>query len=102
MRGGARCARCVELRWPSAALAMASGIRTLQRNAINKMLDLNRDGASDDSKNWNDPWKILVYDAFGRDIISPLLLVADLRKRGITLHLLLDSEREQIAEPVVR
>ena len=77
---------------------MASGIRTLQRNAINKMLDLNRDGASDDSKNWNDPWKILVYDAFGRDIISPLLLVADLRKRGITLHLLLDSEREQIAD----
>mgnify|MGYP006125681249 CR=1 FL=1 len=61
----------------SAALAMAAGIRTLQRNAINKMLDLNRDGASDDSKNWNDPWKILVYDAFGRDIISPLLLVAD-------------------------
>ena len=39
---------------------MAAGIRTLQRNAINKMLDLNRDGASDDSKNWNDPWKILV------------------------------------------
>ena len=38
-----------------------------------------------------------MYDAFGRDIISPLLLVADLQ-RGITLHLLLDSEREQIAD----
>ena len=44
---------------------MASGIRTLQRNAINKMLDLNRE--TDERGTWHDPWKILVYDAFCRE-----------------------------------
>ena len=39
-----------------------------------------------------------MYDAYCRDIISPLLKVGDLRKQGITLHLLLDGEREAITD----
>ena len=60
------------------------------------MLDLNRE--TDERGAWHDPWKILVYDAFCRDVISPLLKKGDLRKRGITLHLLIDSARDQIAD----
>lgn len=35
-----------------------------------------------------DQWKILIYDRHCRDIISPLMNVAALRAKGITLHLL--------------
>jgi hypothetical protein len=31
-------------------------------------------------------WKVLIYDQFGRDIISPLLKVNDLRESEVTLH----------------
>ncbi|GJD10494.1 Sec1 family domain-containing protein 1 [Galdieria sulphuraria] len=43
-------------------------------------------------------WKILVYDSYGRDIIAPLLRVSELRSLGVTLHLLLSSERQPIPE----
>jgi hypothetical protein len=32
-------------------------------------------------------WKILVYDDFGQQIISPLLRIADLRDAGVTVHM---------------
>lgn len=32
-------------------------------------------------------WKILVYDDFGQDIITPLLSVKELRDLGVTAHL---------------
>ena len=31
---------------------------------------------------WSDEWKVLVYDEAGRDIISPLLRVGELRRHG--------------------
>eukprot|EP00586_Coscinodiscus_wailesii_P014286 CAMPEP_0172512650 /NCGR_PEP_ID=MMETSP1066-20121228/246215_1 /TAXON_ID=671091 /ORGANISM="Coscinodiscus wailesii, Strain CCMP2513" /LENGTH=630 /DNA_ID=CAMNT_0013292563 /DNA_START=193 /DNA_END=2085 /DNA_ORIENTATION=+ len=43
-------------------------------------------------------WKILIYDAPCRAIISPLLSVSQLRSRGVTLHLLLSSPREPIPD----
>lgn len=43
-------------------------------------------------------WKILIYDASCRSIISPILSVQQLRKRGVTLHLLLNSDREPIPD----
>lgn len=32
-------------------------------------------------------WKVLIYDRFGQDIISPLVSVKELRELGVTLHL---------------
>ena len=32
-------------------------------------------------------WKVLVFDSLGRDIISSVLRVNDLRSRGVTIHL---------------
>ena len=75
---------------------MAASIRAQQQYALERMLDLNRDTADD--RTWHDPWKVLVYDSYCRDIISPLLTVGELRKRGITLYLLLDADREAISD----
>ncbi len=38
----------------------------------------------------------MVYDKSGQDILAPLLTVGDLRELGVTLHLLISSEREPI------
>ncbi|KAG9480953.1 hypothetical protein GDO78_010295, partial [Eleutherodactylus coqui] len=43
-------------------------------------------------------WKVLIYDRFGQDIISPLLSVKELRDMGVTLHLLLHSDRDAIPD----
>ncbi|XP_014374781.1 sec1 family domain-containing protein 1 isoform X2 [Alligator sinensis] len=43
-------------------------------------------------------WKVLIYDRFGQDIICPLLSVKELRDMGITLHLLLHSDRDPIPD----
>lgn len=36
-------------------------------------------------------WKVLVFDNLGRDIISSVLRVNDLRSRGVTIHLYVGS-----------
>jgi hypothetical protein len=41
---------------------------------------------------------VLIYDRFCRDIISPILKLHELRKKGVTLHMLLDTERDAIPD----
>ncbi|KAJ1676364.1 Vesicle trafficking between the ER and Golgi, partial [Spiromyces aspiralis] len=43
-------------------------------------------------------WKVLVFDWACRDIISTVLKVNDLRENGITVHMLLESERSPIPD----
>lgn len=43
-------------------------------------------------------WKILIYDRYGQDIISPLVSIKDLRELGVTLHVQLHSDRDPIPE----
>ena len=43
-------------------------------------------------------WKVLIYDKFGQDIISPCLRLGDLRNAGITLHMPLMSSRQPIPD----
>ncbi|CAH8842079.1 unnamed protein product [Trichobilharzia szidati] len=73
---------------------MAATIKTRQVEALKCMLNLNTTPNSSDGPQW----KILIYDQLGRDIISPLLTVKDLRMLGVTLHLMLNSPREQIPD----
>jgi hypothetical protein len=80
-------------------------LKDAQLKAVHKMLAFNDDSdASYDDYNLppagssHNQWKILVYDAACRSIISPILSVQQLRKRGVTLHLLLNSEREPIPD----
>ncbi|KAI5293323.1 Vesicle trafficking between the ER and Golgi [Ascosphaera acerosa] len=43
-------------------------------------------------------WKVLVFDDMGRDIISSVLRVSDLRNWGVTIHLNLSSTRYAIPD----
>lgn len=51
------------------------------------MLDLTTGGDGEEV------YKVIVLDRPCRDIVSPLIRVNDLRKHGVTLHLLIETER---------
>jgi hypothetical protein len=93
-----------------------SSLKASQLSAVNCMLSLNDDSASPNNgpyatttttttttssfsmENYSNQWKILIYDAPCRSIISPLLSVSQLRQRGVTLHLLISADREPIPD----
>lgn len=103
------------------ALKMQS-LRDRQINAIEKILSLNR-GLGDTpnsppeaavdapaprsptailNENGEPVWKVLVFDNMGRDIISSIMRVNDLRSRGVTIHLNITAQRYPIPDvPVV-
>ncbi|KAG9542432.1 Sec1 family protein, partial [Aureobasidium melanogenum] len=43
-------------------------------------------------------WKVLVFDNLGRDMISSVLRVSDLRSWGVTIHLPITSKRHPIPD----
>jgi len=43
-------------------------------------------------------YKVLVLDKLARDVLTPLLRIKDLRSHGVTLHLPLDSPRQNIPD----
>lgn len=74
----------------------ATSAREKQTAALKRMLNFN---APPLNTSLSEPvWKVLIYDRFGQDIISPLLSVKELRDMGITLHLLLHSDRDPIPD----
>lgn len=71
-------------------------IRTKQIDALKQMLNLNQPLPN---KILPEPeWKLLIYDRFGQDIISPLISVKELREQGVTLHMQLHSNRDPIPD----
>lgn len=72
----------------------SSSLKSSQLEAIERVLFFNKEAPSNPSSQW----KVLIYDAACRSIISPLLSVSQLRSRGVTLHLLLSSPREPIPD----
>ena len=88
------------------ALTPASvSLKTAQLKAVYRMLAFNQEADTFEDEYHLPPagsshnqWKILIYDDPCRSIISPLLSVSQLRRRGVTLHLLLNSEREPIPD----
>ncbi|KAL2152587.1 hypothetical protein VTH82DRAFT_5771 [Thermothelomyces myriococcoides] len=54
------------------------------------------------SKDGTPVWKLLVFDDLGRDVISPVLQVSDLRSMGVTMHMHIASQRAAIPDvPVI-
>lgn len=51
-----------------------------------------------DGEATTDSWRVLVYDAFGRDVLAPLVKVGELRKLGVTLYLDLHSDRMPVPD----
>ncbi|KAF9414857.1 Vesicle trafficking between the ER and Golgi [Podila epigama] len=43
-------------------------------------------------------WKVLIFDNFGRDVISSVLRVNDLRENGVTVHMPLKNDRQPIPD----
>ncbi|KAI0389963.1 snare docking complex subunit [Xylariaceae sp. FL0594] len=47
-------------------------------------------------------WKVLVFDDLGRDVISSVLRVSDLRSMGVTMHMHISTQRHPIPDvPVI-
>ncbi|KEY72088.1 hypothetical protein S7711_00104 [Stachybotrys chartarum IBT 7711] len=50
----------------------------------------------------NPIWKVLVFDDLGRDVISSVMRVSDLRSMGVTMHMHIGSARHPISDvPVI-
>ncbi|KAM0664847.1 hypothetical protein ACQRIT_000478 [Beauveria bassiana] len=50
----------------------------------------------------NPIWKVLVFDDLGRDVISSVMRVSDLRSMGVTMHMHIGTVRHQIPDvPVI-
>ncbi|XP_046367606.1 sec1 family domain-containing protein 1-like [Haliotis cracherodii] len=75
---------------------MAASVREKQIAALKRMLNFNQPQTKQSSA--EPQWKILVYDRFGQDIISPILTVKELRDIGVTLHLQLHTDRDPIPD----
>ncbi|KAG0645093.1 sly1 [Hyphodiscus hymeniophilus] len=95
-----------------------NSLRDRQIRSIERMLNLNHDsgeGANGDSDHAaanglavptapilnsdGDPiWKVLVFDDLGRDVISSVLRVNDLRTWGVTMHMHIASARHPIPD----
>ncbi|KAJ3258072.1 Vesicle trafficking between the ER and Golgi [Boothiomyces macroporosus] len=68
-------------------------LKKLQQDALLRMINLNQEISDSEII-----WKVLIYDKFGQDIISPSLRLGDLRSSGITLHMSLASDRQPIPD----
>lgn len=75
---------------------MAATLLEKQVTALKRMLNFNQSPTK--TTNAEPQWKVLIYDRFGQDIISPLLTVKELRDMGVTLHLTLHSDRDPIPD----
>ncbi|KAJ4396165.1 Vesicle trafficking between the ER and Golgi [Gnomoniopsis smithogilvyi] len=87
-----------------------SSLRDKQIASLKKILSLNDDAEiadNDDSQSNGLPnsqivWKVLVFDDLGRDVISSVLRVSDLRNLGVTIHMHIATSRAPIPDvPVV-
>jgi len=68
-----------------------SGIQELQRSQLLRMLNLGSSG--DQAWGGAQAFKVLVYDKFCQDVISPLLKVGGLRNQGVSINVSLMAER---------
>ncbi|KAI5780665.1 Sec1-like protein [Peziza echinospora] len=97
---------------PPPASGSHQTLRDRQVASIEKILNLNHERPADSSEHAvaspilnedGEPiWKVLVFDNLGRDVISSVLRVQDLRNFGVTIHLNINSPRHPIPDvPVV-
>ncbi|GAB4817085.1 hypothetical protein N2152v2_004131 [Parachlorella kessleri] len=77
---------------------MVLNVRQKQADAVVRMLHFNSLPASGVTRPEEDVYKVLVLDRETKDVLAPLLHVNELRKHGVTLHLLLESERQAIPD----
>ncbi|KAK2437465.1 Sec1/munc18 (SM) protein superfamily [Trifolium repens] len=74
---------------------MTLNLRQKQTECIARMLNLNQPLNASGTTN-EEAYKILIYDKFCQNILSPLIHVKDLRKHGVTLYFLIDKDRKPV------
>ncbi|KAL3326412.1 hypothetical protein AABB24_037210 [Solanum stoloniferum] len=74
---------------------MTLNLRQKHTECITRMLNLNQPVNAGGTAN-EEVYKILIYDRFCQDILSPLIHVKDLRKHGVTLYFLIDKDRKPV------
>ncbi|KAJ8767042.1 hypothetical protein K2173_012553 [Erythroxylum novogranatense] len=74
---------------------MALNLRQKQTECIIRMLNLNQPVNASGTAN-EEVYKILIYDRFCQNMLSPLIHVKDLRKHGVTLYFLIDKDRKPV------
>lgn len=74
---------------------MALNLRQKQTECITRMLNLNQPVNSTGTAN-EEVYKILIYDKYCQNMLSPLIHVKDLRKHGVTLYFLIDKDRKPV------
>lgn len=89
------------------AVAMSLSLRPRQRHAVVELINLMKNSKTPLAAFATDPeaeadeantYKVLVLDKFTHDIIAPLVTLKDLRDHGVTLHLKLQQDREEIPD----
>ncbi|TMW99335.1 hypothetical protein EJD97_002730 [Solanum chilense] len=80
---------------------MALNLRQKHTECITRMLNLNQPVNAGGTAN-EEVYKILIYDRFCQDILSPLIHVKDLRKHGVTLYFHIDKDRTIYSESIER
>ncbi|XP_071710299.1 SEC1 family transport protein SLY1-like [Rutidosis leptorrhynchoides] len=76
---------------------MALNLRQRQTECIARMLNLNQPINASGTAN-EEVYKILIYDEFCQDILSPLIHVKDLRKHGVTLYFPINKDRKPVSD----
>ncbi|XP_048317759.1 SEC1 family transport protein SLY1 [Ziziphus jujuba] len=74
---------------------MALNLRQRQTECFTRMLNLNQPVNATGTAN-EEVYKILIFDKFCQNILSPLIHVKDLRKHGVTLYFLIDKDRKPV------
>ena len=83
------------MRAAAAATSDTMDVRKSQRLAVERMLALSSDEDASAEAGPVD-WKVLILDEPCRLILAPLISVNELRKRGVTLHAPLESDRDAL------
>ncbi|XP_057966342.1 SEC1 family transport protein SLY1 [Malania oleifera] len=74
---------------------MTLNLRQKQTECITRMLNLNQPVNAAGTAN-EEVYKILIFDKFCQNLLSPLIHVKDLRKHGVTLYFLIDKDRKPV------
>ncbi|EGG13723.1 Sec1-like family protein [Cavenderia fasciculata] len=80
----------------SLSLLPAFSIKDKQIENVNRMLNIK--SSHDTKTNWQEVWKVLIFDNYCSTIIAPILTKGALRSQGVTLHLQLHTDRQPIVD----
>ena len=73
-------------------------VRKEARSAVTAMLASASGGDEDPAVTERVEWKVLILDESCREVLAPLFSVNELRKKGVTSHLALESEKREPIE----